>query len=113
MRAVLVILGAVVLLAGCVSGSPDIPLLAQEASSDDVLPDVVAALDAAGVLKAEPVGRLLSKHERTGHLSEFEDMALVGVLSTQLMHEQFVHGWPRSVAAAESVRVRRGEERSS
>lgn len=71
------------------------------------------ALDAAGVLKAEPVGRLLSKHERTGHLSEFEDMALVGVLSTQLMHEQFVHGWPRSVAAAESVRVRRGEERSS
>ena len=71
------------------------------------------ALDAAGVLKAEPVGRLLSKHERTGHLSEFEDMALVGALSTQLMHEQFVHGWPRSVAAAESVRVRRGEERSS
>jgi len=69
-------------------------------------------LDAAGVLKAEPVGRLLEKYERSGHLSEFEDMALVGALSTQLVHQQFVQGWPRLVAAAESVRVVHGEERS-
>ena len=69
------------------------------------------ALDAAGVLAPEPVSRLLAKHQRTGHLSEFEDMALVGALSTQLVHQQFIQERPQMVPEAEPVRVWRREER--
>ena len=44
----------------------------------------------AGYFNPAAVGRLVEKQAKTGTLSETDDMALVGVLSTQLLHQQFV-----------------------
>ena len=59
----------------------------------------------SGVLAPEPVDRLLRKYKVRGTLSEFEDMALVGALSTQLLHQQFIENFDRSVAEADPVRI--------
>ncbi|MAT72650.1 MAG: asparagine synthase (glutamine-hydrolyzing) [Planctomycetaceae bacterium] len=48
------------------------------------------ALDAAGCFDAAAVGKLVHKLQRRGELSETEQMALAGVLSTQLIQQQFV-----------------------
>jgi asparagine synthase (glutamine-hydrolysing) len=46
----------------------------------------------AGLLRPSTVALLLRKCARNarGGLSEMDEMALIGVLSTQLLHEQFV-----------------------
>jgi asparagine synthase (glutamine-hydrolysing) len=46
----------------------------------------------AGILRPSTVALLLRKCARNaeGGLSEMDEMALVGVLSTQLLHDQFV-----------------------
>jgi asparagine synthase (glutamine-hydrolysing) len=49
-----------------------------------------AALRASGYFQPEAVSRLLTKSAAGGALSEVDDMALVGILSTQLLHHQFV-----------------------
>lgn len=67
-------------------------------------------LRANSVLDPEPVGRLLRKAEVRGKLSEFEDMALVGALSTQLLYEQFIDNFDATVPGVEPVRICRGEE---
>jgi asparagine synthase (glutamine-hydrolysing) len=75
-------------------------------------PDYVAALlapeaiAAAGIFNAAAVARLVRKCQTgaDGHVSESDDMALVGVISTQLLHHLFVDAFPgRPVAEVEPV----------
>ena len=47
-------------------------------------------IEAAGYFKSGAVNQLTAKVRRGGRLSETDDMALVGILSTQLVHQQFV-----------------------
>jgi len=71
-------------------------------------PDCLAA---SGLLSPGPVALLASKAERfleTG-LGEGDEMALVGVLSTQLLHEHFVRA-PRLAAPAVATRAVRGAQ---
>ncbi len=70
-------------------------------------------LAASGVLAPEAVRRLLLKHERTGRLSEFEDMALAGALSTQLVYQQFMGNLGASIPEVGPVRIHRGSEHRS
>jgi len=66
-------------------------------------------LRASGVFAPQPVAKLLAKYEKLGRLSEFEDMALVGVLSTQLLHHRLVRDLTRSVPEPGAVRILRGK----
>jgi asparagine synthase (glutamine-hydrolysing) len=59
----------------------------------------------SGVFAPEPVDRLLRKYKVRGEFSEFEDMALVGALSTQLLYRQFIENFDRSVPEVEPVRI--------
>jgi asparagine synthase (glutamine-hydrolysing) len=71
-------------------------------------PERVAA---AGCFEPGAVGLLQRKVERVGRLSEMDDMALAGILSTQLVYEQFVACYRRPEALGEGGRlkvVRRG-----
>jgi asparagine synthase (glutamine-hydrolysing) len=52
------------------------------------------AIRAAGYFHPEAVSRLVKKAEGAHPLSERENMALAGVLSTQLLHRQFVESFP-------------------
>ena len=69
------------------------------------------ALSASGYFNPPSVERLWRKCTAGGHISETEDMALVGILSTQLVHHQFTASFPRSTPEAAPVRVCRGERR--
>jgi asparagine synthase (glutamine-hydrolysing) len=53
------------------------------------------ALRASGYFDVEAVSALVGKAQSGARLSEVDDMALVGILSTQLVHEQFVRGFQR------------------
>jgi asparagine synthase (glutamine-hydrolysing) len=71
-------------------------------------PEQVAA---TGVFDPQAVTRLAQKIERTGMLGETDDMALAGILSTQLLHHHFITGYrrPQPVGTHEPCRViRRG-----
>jgi len=46
-------------------------------------------LKEVGVFNPAPVNRLISKIEQGGTLGETDDMALVGIISTQLLADQF------------------------
>lgn len=50
------------------------------------------SIRAAGYFEAPAVSRLVAKAEAGQALSESEEMALVGILSTQLLHHLFVNG---------------------
>lgn len=58
----------------------------------DYLHDVlsVGAIDAAGIFDADAVDRFLSKCRRKSALGTRDNMALVGIVSTQLWHRAFV-----------------------
>ncbi len=49
-----------------------------------------ARLQAVGCFESQAVARLFKKIERIGALGETDDMALAGMLSTQLVHQQFI-----------------------
>jgi asparagine synthase (glutamine-hydrolysing) len=49
-----------------------------------------SALKESGYFNPEAIAALVRKIQRGGKLSEVDDMALVGVLSTQLVHQKFV-----------------------
>ena len=49
-----------------------------------------AQLQAAGCFEPQAVAKLFKKIERFGSLGETDDMALAGLLSTQLVHQQFI-----------------------
>lgn len=60
-------------------------------------PDAVAE---AGFFNPVAVSRLLSKCQSTAQVSENDNMALVGILSTQLWHENFIRHFDMSSVAA-------------
>lgn len=55
--------------------------------ADILTPTAVAA---AGYFDPQAVNNLVNKITRLGHLGETDDMALAGLLSTQLVHRQFI-----------------------
>jgi asparagine synthase (glutamine-hydrolysing) len=65
-----------------------------------------ARLREAGIFKPEAVQRVVGKFEATGgtRVSETDEMALVGAISTMLLHEQFV-ARPALAAPARPTRV--------
>jgi len=64
-------------------------------------PDYVAEMlsprkiNETGVFKAEAVSRLVQKIQQGSRASETDDMALAGILSTQLLHSHFVEHFER------------------
>ena len=69
------------------------------------------AIRAGGLFDPDAVTRLAHKCRAGTRVSEGDDMALVGVLSTQLLHHLFVENSPpRPVEQAHPVRVCRGKE---
>jgi asparagine synthase (glutamine-hydrolysing) len=77
--------------------APDAPAYIGEVLSE-------TAIRAANVFDPGSVGRLLSKCRAratggSGDLSNFDNMALVGVISTQLLHQQFVASRPSGLHA--------------
>jgi asparagine synthase (glutamine-hydrolysing) len=69
------------------------------------------AIQAGGVFDPDTVAGLARKCRAGARVSEGDDMALVGVLSTQLLHHLFVDDFPpRPVQEAQAVRICRGKE---
>jgi asparagine synthase (glutamine-hydrolysing) len=48
----------------------------------------------AGLFDPEKVGRLLKKYRSGSYGSEVQNMAIVGILSAQLIHHQFIANFP-------------------
>lgn len=64
-----------------------------------------AALRDSGYFNPEAVTSLVSKAQSGARLSEVDDMALVGVLSTQLVHQQFVKEFTLSAIKPAHVKM--------
>jgi len=64
------------------------------------------AVEQAGCFKPEAVSRLAAKAASGAQLTEVEDMALVGILSTQLIDQMFVRGPRRAIATGGTSRLR-------
>jgi asparagine synthase (glutamine-hydrolysing) len=66
-----------------------------------------AVISSTGLFNPAVVGQLTAKLERGLPLSETDDMALVGVLSTQLVYNQFVSDFkqPAPLDASDDVKV--------
>ncbi len=64
-------------------------------------------LAATGLFSAPAIGQLVKKIERGMPIGETDDMALVGVLSSQLVHQHFVSNFrmPAPLSAADDVKV--------
>lgn len=71
------------------------------ARTQDALSD--RALKRAGLFDAGKVDKLLRKMQAWGSASEIDDMALMGILSTQLIYQQFVEDF--SVRPSEYARL--------
>jgi len=63
------------------------------------------AISAYGYFNPRAVDRLVQKCRAGGRVSEGEDMALVGILSTQLLHQQFIQDALRDAPKVDPVRV--------
>jgi asparagine synthase (glutamine-hydrolysing) len=63
------------------------------------------SLDQAGYFDSQKVRFLLAKYEKSGDASEVQDMALVGILTTQLLHQQFIDHFPRDIVPCEPTKV--------
>ncbi len=64
------------------------------------------AIEASDIFNPKAVARLTHKCRTGARVSEGDDMALMGVLSTQLVHHLFVENFPlRPVEAAHPVRI--------
>lgn len=72
----------------------------QDALSPESLAD-------AGLFNPGKVGKLVQKCRRQNGslLSERENMAVVGIISAQLLHRQFIRGFPANPGEVENVRV--------
>ena len=70
------------------------------------------AIAAAGLFKPGAVSQLVNKIQHGQRLSETDDMALAGILSSQLVYYQFVSNFkmPPPLAAADDVKVCYGRE---
>jgi asparagine synthase (glutamine-hydrolysing) len=62
-------------------------------------------LDRTGYFKASAVGKLVEKARGADRISEVEEMALVGILSTQLLHARFIQD-PPSISHADLAPMR-------
>lgn len=69
-----------------------------------------AQLARTGLFNPAAVAQLVAKVRQGGAIGESDDMALVGIISTQLIHHQFMDHFPTSVplSAARRVKVCRG-----
>ena len=68
------------------------------------------AIQQSGLFNAQAVARLTRKANSGAHIGEGDDMGLVGVLSTQLVHHLFVEGLrARPAPEAHPVRICKGE----
>jgi asparagine synthase (glutamine-hydrolysing) len=54
------------------------------------------SLNEAGLFNSESVKQMVEKIRRFGHLSETDDMALAGILSTQLIHYHFIDNFNKN-----------------
>lgn len=65
------------------------------------------SLNAAGLFNPGKVEKLVQKCRRQNGslLSERENMAVVGILSAQLLHRYFIRGYPGKLSEPENVRV--------
>jgi asparagine synthase (glutamine-hydrolysing) len=72
------------------------------------------SLEEAGFFDGEAVGQMTEKIKRLGHISETDDMALAGILSTQLVHLQFIASFNknRPVTDLDDLKVCHGKIRS-
>ncbi|MBI1751994.1 MAG: asparagine synthase (glutamine-hydrolyzing) [Acidobacteria bacterium] len=73
-----------------------------------------AALKASGFFKPQAVGQLVAKLKQGLALSETDDMALAGIISTQLVDRQFISSFKLSppLGGTDPVKVVRGHETS-
>ena len=60
-----------------------------------------SSIEKAGLFDASRVARLMQKIQAASRPSEMEDMALAGILSSQIIHRQFVQDF--RAGGAESV----------
>jgi asparagine synthase (glutamine-hydrolysing) len=60
----------------------------------------------SGLFKPDAVNQLVQKIRQSSHVSESEDMALAGILSTQLVQSQFVSRFDRRPMLSETDNVR-------
>jgi asparagine synthase (glutamine-hydrolysing) len=63
------------------------------------------ALEASGLFKPVAVAQLVRKAEGGKYLSEVDEMALTGILSTQLLHHQFIESFRLSPPITAQCRV--------
>jgi len=79
---------------------------------NEATPDYVRALLSAsairetGIFKIGPIEQLVSKIDGGAPIGETDDMALVGILSTQLVHHNFVKHFPRIESLSTNDRVK-------
>ena len=73
--------------------APVVEALLQGESRDMTLNSLAeGAIQEAGLFDSRKVGLLLKKLDTVSHASELDNMALIGILSTQLIYNQFVVG---------------------
>ncbi len=80
---------------------------------NDATPDYVrellapAAIKESGLFKAGPIEQLINKIQGGSPVGETDDMALAGILSTQLVYQQFVKNFrrPAPLSAGDRVKV--------
>jgi asparagine synthase (glutamine-hydrolysing) len=80
---------------------------------NDATPDYVyeflshESLEAAGYFNSQAVTQMVDKTKRLGRLSETDDMALAGILSTQILHHKFIANFNenRPIADSENIKV--------
>jgi asparagine synthase (glutamine-hydrolysing) len=64
------------------------------------------ALANAGLFKPTAVAGLVRKAEQLGRLGEVEEMALVGILSTQILYQRFVQAFqPPSLKPTDRIKI--------
>ena len=76
--------------------------------SRDYLGDILAptALASAGYFSPAAVAELLDKIDRGTNISETDEMALAGIVSTQLWHEQFIARRPAPLPLRDEANVK-------
>jgi asparagine synthase (glutamine-hydrolysing) len=85
------------------------------AATEDYVRELLseASVKASGVFNPVAVRQLAAKLEQGKQLGETDDMALVGILSTQLVHDRFVSDFATSSGLSDSDDVKRVNRRTA
>jgi asparagine synthase (glutamine-hydrolysing) len=79
------------------------------AATPDYVKDLLApaAVQASGLFKAGPIEQLVRKMQSGAPVGETDDMALAGILSTQLVHQLFIKDFrrPEPISAKDRIKV--------